>query len=132
MTMPAPENSAGVCLLLSDDLIFTSRIAGTGSPLGLVVKSAKTADALIALARQEHPVCVIADLGNATLKVADFVKQLAALGTPAPRIVGYGSHVDAATLRAAREAGCDPVLPRSKFVEDLEKLLPEWMNAARH
>ena len=30
-----------------------------------------------------------------------------------PRIVAYGSHVDAATLKRAREAGCDRVLPRS-------------------
>ena len=46
-----------------------------------------------------------------------------------PRMVAYGSHVDAAVLRAAREAGCDPVLPRSKFVEELPRALPEWMRA---
>ena len=43
------------------------------------------------------------------------------------RVVGYGSHVDAATLHAARVAGCDPVLPRSKFVEELPGALPGWL-----
>jgi hypothetical protein len=42
-------------------------------------------------------------------------------------VVAYGSHVDTATLRAAREAGCDVVLPRSKFVEELPTALPTWL-----
>ena len=44
-----------------------------------------------------------------------------------PRLVAYGSHVDAEALRAARAAGCDPVLPRSKFVDDLPAALPGWL-----
>jgi hypothetical protein len=52
------------------------------------------------------------------------MQQLASMG--GPRVVAYGSHVDTATLRAAREAGCDPVLPRSKFVEELPSALPHW------
>jgi hypothetical protein len=44
-----------------------------------------------------------------------------------PRVVGYGSHVEAELLRAAREAGCDPVLPRSKFVKDLDRDLTGWL-----
>jgi hypothetical protein len=45
--------------------------------------------------------------------------------------VAYGPHVHAAALRAAREADCDPVLPRSKFVEDLPRALPAWMTGQR-
>jgi len=44
-----------------------------------------------------------------------------------PRVVAYGSHVDAAGLKAARDAGCDVVLPRSAFVEQLPVKLREWM-----
>jgi hypothetical protein len=47
-----------------------------------------------------------------------------------PRVVAYGPHVDAALLRAARDAGCDPVLPRSKFVEQLSQALTEWIGRA--
>ena len=32
-----------------------------------------------------------------------------------------------ALVKAAREAGCDLVLPRSKFVEELATALPKWM-----
>jgi CheY-like chemotaxis protein len=113
-------------ILLSDDVMFTSRVTGTGSALGLPVRSARTADALLTLARQEPPTCVIVDLANPRLNIADLVARLVTL--PArPRVVAYGSHVDAATLRAARDAGCDVVLPRSKFVEELPTALPAWL-----
>jgi DNA-binding NarL/FixJ family response regulator len=115
-------------ILLSDDLMFTSRITGTGRNLGLPIRAARTADAVVNLARQQPPTCVIVDLANASLRIADLMAELGALPSR-PRIVGYGSHVDTATLRAAREAGCDIVLPRSKFVEELPTALPAWLAA---
>ena len=124
--MPAePDRPVG--LLLSDDLIFTSRVAGTARDLGFTIKAARSAEALVALARAATPRCVILDLANPGLAVADLLRRLRDLGAPLPRVVAYGPHVDAAALRAAREAGCDPVLPRSKFVEELPRALPGWM-----
>ena len=115
-------------LLLSDDLIFSSRITATARAAGVAVKAVRGADQLLALAEKEGPSCVIVDLANPTLQIADFIRRLHESATPRPRVVAYGSHVDTATLRAAREAGCDLVLPRSKFVEDLSRELPAWMN----
>jgi hypothetical protein len=43
------------------------------------------------------------------------------------RMVGYGSHVDAAGLRYARELGLNPVMARSQFVERLPLDLFGWM-----
>ena len=42
----------------------------------------------------------------------------------------YGSHVDTAGLKAARVAGCDLVLPRSAFAEQLPSRLPAWLTGA--
>ena len=112
-------------LLLSDDLLFTSRITGTARSLGLEMKSAKSAAALVTLAATQAPSCVIVDLQNPGLDIPALVQNLKAKGPVT--IVGYGSHVDTATLKAARDAGCDVVLPRSKFVENLASDLPEWM-----
>jgi CheY-like chemotaxis protein len=119
-----------VGLLLSDDLIFTSRITGTARSQGFTVHPAPSAAQLESLAQQHTPRCVILDLGHPTLKVAELVARLKA-SSPVPQVVAYGSHVDTATLRAAREAGCDVVLPRSKFVEDLSEALPRWMGLER-
>lgn len=117
-----------VGLLLSDDLIFTSRITVTALAQGLQMKPVRSQALLLALAGQDAPACVIVDLDNPGLDVAALVSQLRAAPVP-PFIVAYGSHVDTASLRGAREAGCDLVLPRSKFVEELPTALPKWFGA---
>jgi DNA-binding NarL/FixJ family response regulator len=111
--------------LLSDDLIFTSRVTGTGTSVGVAVRVAKSAEALLNLARQQVPACVILDLSNPGLKIVECVTALKALAPP-PTVVAYGSHVDTATLNAARAAGCDRVMARSQFVEELPKQLAAW------
>ena len=115
-------------LLLSDDLIFTSRITGTAQGLGLSVKPARDTASLQALARQQAPTCVIVDLANPGLDIAQFIEWLKDNCQPPPRVIAYGSHVQAETLKKAREAGCDEVLPRCKFVEDLAVMLPRWLS----
>lgn len=114
-------------LLLSDDLIFTSRITAAGRTAGLTVRAARSAAALADLTRQQCPTCVILDLGNPGLDLAELLDKLRAACPRLPRVVAYGSHVDAAGLRAARAAGCDIVLPRSAFVEQLPRELPAWL-----
>jgi CheY-like chemotaxis protein len=117
-------------LLLCDDLIFASRITGEARALGLTLKSARTIEQLLELGRQETPPCVVVDLAFPGLSLTDLFRNLNEACRPLPRVVAYGSHVDAESLRAARVAGCDPVLPRSKFVEELPRALPVWFSAA--
>ena len=113
-------------ILLSDDLIFTSRITATARSLGVTITTARAMDALTALVEQSCPDCIIVDLSHPQLQIGNLIDQLRQKCQPLPRLVAYGSHVDAATLRAAREAGCDVVLPRSKFVEELPSQLSAW------
>lgn len=110
-------------LLLSDDLIFISKITGVAKLLSLEVRVARSTAAFLDLAKQHTPAGALIDLHHPGL---DLPALLAAL-SPRPRVVAYGSHVEAATLHAAREAGCDLVLPRSKFVEQLPTALPAWL-----
>jgi DNA-binding NarL/FixJ family response regulator len=114
-------------LLLCDDMLFISRIMGTARDLNFTIKPARSAEALYAFAQEETPCCVIVDLGNPGLSIVELLQELRVLCSPIPRVVAYGSHVDTATLHAARAAGCDLVLPRSKFVEELPYALPGWM-----
>jgi CheY-like chemotaxis protein len=112
-------------ILLSNDLMFTSRIVGTGRDLGIPVVPVRSSSALLDLARRQPPTCVIVDLANAGLNIGELIGGLHNLPLP-PRVVAYGSHVDTASLQAARSAGCDVVLPRSKFVEELPTALHGW------
>ena len=47
-------------------------------------------------------------------------REAARAGTP---FVAFGSHVDTVALADARSAGCDPVLPRSRFTAELPTLI---------
>jgi DNA-binding NarL/FixJ family response regulator len=120
-------SAAHAGLLLSDDLIFTSRVVGTAGALGLHVQSARNSQILLELARRSTPRCVIVDLHNPGLDLPALLSGLREICPTPPRVVAYGSHVEAATLHAARTAGCDLVLPRSRFVEELPTSLPDWL-----
>src|SRR5262249_59827634 len=105
------DTNAPVGILLSDDLIFTSRVTGEARALGFTIKPARSVEALLAHARQQPPACVLIDLANPGLSVPDLLRRLREVCTPLPRVVAYGSHVDAAGLPAAPGAGCDARLP---------------------
>ncbi len=108
--------------------MFTSRISGTARELGYEVRTARAPQGLLELARQRRPTCVILDLANPGLNIVEVVRELRA-GEAPPYVVAYGSHVDTATLQAARDAGCDVVLPRSRFVNELATAMPSWFGA---
>jgi DNA-binding NarL/FixJ family response regulator len=112
-------------LLLSDDLLFASRVTGSAKEHGIGVSVCRTPEILLIEVQTQLPTCVILDLSNPGLNVARLVPDLKRR-TPPPKVVAYGSHVDVETLKAARAAGCDLVLPRSQFVEELPRALPEW------
>lgn len=114
-------------LLLSDDLIFTSRVTATARAHGLTVATAKTAGAVLKLAKQSPPTGVIVDLQNPGLDLPAFLAGLREACPSMPRVIGYGSHVAADVLKAARQAGCDQVMPRSQFAAQLEDGLKEWL-----
>ena len=128
MAMANPPGVPG--LLLCDDLIFVSRVAGTARSLGLNIKAAALRGGLAQPGAQHRPPCVIIDLANPGLDLPALLRQLTEICSTLPRVAAYGSHVDTETLRAARDAGCDPVWPRSKFVEELATALPDWFGQA--
>ena len=113
-------------VLLSDDLIFSSRITGAAKDHGATVHVSRGIDAAIDRAKKEPPRCVIVDLAVAGERLGDLLAALSELAVR-PRIVAYGAHVDAAGLRNAADLGCDIVLPRSKFVELLSTEFGDWI-----
>jgi len=111
-----------LCLVLSDDLLDVSRVTGDGRSAGLAVLQCRDSSALLT-ATERGPALAVLDLHNPGLEVETVVPALKAVGA---RVVGYGAHVDASRLKAARKAGCDEVLPRSAFFEGLEARLRGW------
>jgi DNA-binding NarL/FixJ family response regulator len=116
---------APLCLVLSDDLLDASRVIGEGRAAGLAVLQCRDPGTLM-VALERGPVLAILDLHNPGLDAEALVPAIKAVGAKA---IGYGSHVDAARLRAARKAGCDEVLPRSAFFDGLEARVRAWAGA---
>jgi DNA-binding NarL/FixJ family response regulator len=70
----------------------------------------------------ERPVLVIVDLACTAADPIQVIQEVKELGIP---VIAFGAHVDTEALQAAKKAGADRVLPRSRFVEELEKLVAE-------
>lgn len=111
-------------LLLCDDLLLYSKVTGVARAHDLSLVVCRDSSQLAAKMAESMSKVIILDLHNPTLDLSS-IAEWKARGV---RVVGFGSHVAKETLVAARQAGCDPVLPRSRFFNDLEALLPVWMS----
>ncbi|VTR91808.1 response regulator receiver protein : Uncharacterized protein OS=Isosphaera pallida (strain ATCC 43644 / DSM 9630 / IS1B) GN=Isop_0648 PE=4 SV=1: Response_reg [Gemmata massiliana] len=116
-------------LMLCDDLIFFSRVSGAARAAGLTVRMVRTQTDLLAAVRAAAPGGVILDVHNPGLDLPGLLTELKAACEVMPRVTAYGSHVEADVLRAARQAGCDRVLPRSQFVKELEGQIGSWLGS---
>jgi DNA-binding NarL/FixJ family response regulator len=113
--------------MLCDDLIFFSRVAGTARAQGFTVQQSRSPSALLEAAKSNPPAAVILDLQHEGLDLPQLLADLRQVVSVMPRTVAFGSHVEAETLQAARQAGCDLVMPRSQFAKMLEDSLKEWL-----
>jgi DNA-binding NarL/FixJ family response regulator len=111
-------------LALVDDLMFTSKIRAAAAQLGVPVTFARSSSGALAGMREAAPALVILDLNSARTDPIGTVRSMkadAALATIPT--VGFVSHVDTATIDAARRAGVGEVLARSAFTERLGEIL---------
>jgi len=115
-------------LILCDDLIFGSKISGEARALGLQTKALKTVDKLIEASNKEKFAGALIDLGIASADLEKIITELRASQSVKFPCLGYGSHVDVELLKKARSLGYDPVLPRSKFVVELNAILLSYCN----
>jgi CheY-like chemotaxis protein len=105
---------------LMDDLFFQMKIAETAKQLGLELKVAGNGEALLGLL-EPAPKLVIIDL-NARQQPIEAIEHIRAEKTGI-HVLGFLSHVQTELAARAREAGCDEVMPRSAFTQNLAKIL---------
>jgi hypothetical protein len=111
---------------LAADLIFATRIASAieaaGAEPRMVEDGAALWDAI-----ERWPELVLIDL--ATPGWENPVRRAKSLPhTRSIPIVAFGSHVDTDKLKLARQAGCDHAWARSRFVEELPRLLKDTLH----
>ena len=105
---------------LMDDLFFQMKLAETAKHLGVEVKVATTPEALHALL-EPPPKLLIVDLNSRSQPIAT-IQRLRA-DKNGVRVVGFLSHVQTDLAAQARAAGCDEVMPRSAFTQNLATIL---------
>ena len=109
-------------VLVTTNLLFSTMVSGTASALGQEVAVAGDVAEAVELCHARPTAYVIIDLGMAEIEIDTAVARLREAAGAVPTIA-YGSHVDKARLDQARAAGCDEVLPRSRFSAELPALL---------
>ena len=110
----------GRVVALVDDLFFQMKLAETAKQLGVDVKVAANGDALMVLL-ESAPKLVIVDLNarGQPLQAIERVRQ----ASKDVRVVGFLSHVQTQLAAQALAAGCNEVLPRSSFTQNLAAIL---------
>ena len=101
--------------------MFTSKVTGTAAALGFRIQTVGSIDALQSVAATSRPRAVFVDLACTEFEPRAVIERLNL--QPRPVVIAFGSHVDVERLELARAAGCDDVLPRSKFSATLPDLL---------
>ncbi len=109
-------------IALVDDLFFQAKILETARKVGVTVKTAATSDELLA-ATGENPALLLVDL-NARHGALDALERLHAAGNRLP-VIAFFSHVQTEVAERARAAGCQQVMPRSKFTQNLPAILAQ-------
>ena len=122
-----PDEPRPVVAALEPDLFFAVRIEGAARAAGarpVVVESA----AALWEAIEAWPELVLIDLAAApgwdeVVRRAKSLPEFRAIP-----IVGFGSHVDIDTLKAARQVGCDHAWARSHFTTELPQLIERTLH----
>ncbi len=125
---PGPNGeivAAPTILAAVDDLFFSVKITDTARRVGAQVKFVKTDKELLALTEGgERPSLIIVDLNSAAMRpLATIGKLKADKELKKTSVIGYLSHVQGELKQKAHEAGCDMVLARSAFSQNLPNLL---------
>ena len=119
MPVEAPKR----ILAVLSDLFFMVKINESAKRAGMPVEFVKSETDAILKAR-EQPSLIILDLN---FQGIDVLKLVAALKSCAETrkigLLGFVSHVQGELKRQAQEAGCDMVLARSAFSQNLPVIL---------
>jgi CheY-like chemotaxis protein len=110
-----------------DDLFFLSKVQSTAKAAGIRLVEAPSAAKLEAALNAETPDLILLDLISAACRPIEFLLKIkTAAGRKTIPVVGFLSHVQVELAQEAREAGCDAVLPRSKFSAGLARILRDF------
>ena len=120
------ENAAPRIFAFVEDLFFLAKIQEVARKLNVKVEFVKTDKDIAARAGENgafKPALIIVDLNNASIRPLSLVSKLKSKWKKGTNVIGFLSHVQGELKMKAQEAGCDMVVPRSAFSQNLPQLL---------
>jgi hypothetical protein len=128
--IPIPDDAPTKIFFFIEDLFFNAKITETARKLGVKVAFVKNDKESIAeLTSHEEadrPGLIVFDLNNANAKPLTLIPKLKAKLKKSTSIVGFLSHLQGDLKAKAVEAGCDTVMPRAAFSQNLPNLLRRY------
>jgi PleD family two-component response regulator len=124
--LPARDDANSRIFAFVDDLFFQAKIQETARKLNVkveFVKSDKDLSDRVQQNGEEKPSLIIFDLNNVNAKPLVLIPKLKSKLKKGTSIIGFLSHVQGDLKQKAHEVGCDMVLPRSAFSQNLPQLL---------
>jgi hypothetical protein len=129
-SIPIAEDAPTKIYFFIEDLFFIAKIQETARKLGVKVAFVKNdKDAIAALTggeEEDRPGLIVFDLNNANAKPLTLIPKLKTKLKRSTSIVGFLSHLQGDLKAKAVEAGCDTVMPRAAFSQNLPNLLRRY------
>ena len=129
-SVPVREDAPTRIFCFIEDLFFLAKIQETARKLGIKVGFVKAEKDVIAKlvegSEQGRPSLIVFDLNNANAKPLTLIPKIRAKLKKGTSIVGFLSHLQGDLKMKAVEAGCDTVMPRSAFSQNLPNLLRRY------
>ncbi len=128
--IPIPDGAPTKIFFFIEDLFFIAKIQETARKLGVKVGFIKndkeSIAALVGVEEEDRPGLIVFDLNNANAKPLTLIPKLKAKLKRSTSIVGFLSHLQGDLKAKAVEAGCDTVMPRAAFSQNLPNLLRRY------
>lgn len=114
-----------------DDLMFRSKIQAAALELSIDVTYPKNEEELKETLAAKPTSLIIFDLGARSQDVLSIIKLIKTNEkTRSTLVISFFPHVNEELKRKAVEAGCDMVVPRSRFSLKLKDILLNYANTA--
>jgi hypothetical protein len=128
--IPIAEDAPTRIYFFIEDLFITAKIQETARKLGVKVAFVKNDKESIAELtggeEEDRPGLIVLDLNNTNAKPLTLIPKLKTKLKRSTSIVGFLSHLQGDLKAKAVEVGCDVVMPRAAFSQNLPNLLRRY------
>ena len=128
--VPMREDAPTRIYCFIEDLFILAKIQEVSKKLGIKVAFLKPEKDVIAklteTREEDRPALILFDLNNANAKPLTLIPKIKAKLKRGTSIVGFLAHIQGELKSKAVEAGCDTVMPRSTFSQNLPSMLRRY------